>query len=98
MRVAAALLLVETLVFSTNAGGVERASSSGSSILRAASRAMGRLGTNATIEAVGQIKAEGRTGSYSETVRMRDGAFVARSRYTMFGDAEGYDGRIRWRQ
>src|SRR5206468_1944248 len=46
----------------------------------------------------GSIDAEGRTGDYREVVRMRDGAFVSHAQYSLFGEGDGYDGRVRWKQ
>jgi len=94
MRIACALLLVELLL----ASAAPAAPSRGQSVLSAASRAMGRFPAGATVEARGTIEAEGRTGDFSETVRMRDGAFVSHAQYSLFGEGDGYDGRVRWKQ
>ena len=59
---------------------------------------MGRFDPRATYEFQGSVDAEGRTGDYRETIRARDGAFVTRAQYRMFADAEGYNGRVRWKQ
>jgi hypothetical protein len=93
VRVATALLLVELM-----AGTSETAGSPALRVLAAANRAMGRLPSNASYELRGSIDAEGRTGNYREAVRMRDGAFAARSQFKLFGEADGYDGRRAWHQ
>lgn len=67
-------------------------------VLDAAAQAMGRFDPKFVIEMRGSVEAEGRIGDYQEAVRARDGAFVSRSRYKLFGEANGFDGRIRWKQ
>src|SRR4051794_6687412 len=94
MRVGGALLLIETLLVSAAPAPPPVAPK----VLSAAARAMGRFDPSATVEMRGSILAEGRTGDYRETVRMRDGAFVSRAKYRQFGEGDGYDGRVRWKQ
>lgn len=94
MRVTLVLLLVELAAYPGVAAGMPSAQS----VLRAAEREMGRFPPAATIEALGTIDAEGRSGEFRETVRMRDGAFGSSARYHLFTDSDGYNGRVRWRQ
>jgi hypothetical protein len=94
MRVGAALLLIELLLGTATATA---APPPAQQVLSAAAKAMGRLEPGTT-EARGQIEAEGRTGDYRELIRSRDGAYVTRFTYQRFGEADGYDGRIRWKQ
>ena len=94
MRVAMALVLVEILLVSAAPAPASRARS----VLTAAARAMGRFDPNATMELTGRIDAEGRTGDYREVVRMRDGAYTTHAQYSLFGEGDGYDGRIHWKQ
>src|SRR4051812_26157478 len=94
MRVAMALALVEMLL----ASAAPAASPGAQSVLSAAGRAMGRFDPRATMEMRGSIDAEGRTGDYREAVRMRDGAFASHAQYASFGEGDGYDGRVRWKQ
>jgi len=94
MRVACGLLFVELLL----ASAAPAAPPNAQSVLRAAARVMGRFEPGATIELRGSIDAEGRTGDFREAVRMRDGAFVSHAQYSLFGEGEGYDGRLRWKQ
>ncbi len=94
MRVATALLLVELIAGSAASAAPPNARS----VLAAAERAMGRYPPNATYELHGSVTAEGRTGDFRETVRMRDGAFVSRQRYAAFGETDGFDGRLAWHQ
>jgi len=93
MRVGAALLLIELVLGTATAATPPRAQR----VLGEAAKAMGRLELGTT-EARGQIEAEGRTGDYSELIRSRDGAYVTRFTYQRFGEADGYDGRVRWKQ
>src|SRR4051812_30048813 len=93
MRVAMALALVEMLLASA-----APAAPTTQSVLSAAARAMGRFDPSSTMELHGSIDAEGRTGDYREAVRMRDGAFVSHAQYALFGEGDGYDGRVRWKQ
>jgi hypothetical protein len=95
MRIVAALLLVEIAASSPAAASSD---SQGRAILRAAAHAMGRLDRRSAIEAEGRIDASGLSGRYSELTRVRDGAFVTRSAYRLFSEADGYDGRRRWKQ
>jgi hypothetical protein len=94
MRVGARLLLVELLLACSACGAAPNAQST----LAAARRAMGAYDAGATTQAVGHVEAEGRTGDFRETVRNRDGAYVTSMRYKMFGEADGFDGRIHWKQ
>jgi hypothetical protein len=94
MRVGVALPLVELLLASAAPAAPPKART----VLSTAARAMGRYDPNLTMELRGSIDAEGRTGEYRETVRMRDGAFVSQTRYNLFSEGEGYDGHIRWKQ
>lgn len=96
MRIGIILLLVELLAWAP-AAAASGAPSRAQSVLNAAARAMGRLESSVTIEARGSIDAEGRTGEYREVVRMSDGAFVTSSQFSLFGEADGYDGRRRWK-
>jgi len=93
MRVAAALLLIELSLVSA----APHPSRSAHSVLNAAARAMGPIG-GGTMEARGQIQAEGRNGDYRERVRATDGAYVTRFTYSLFGEADGFDGRTHWKQ
>jgi len=94
MRVAYGLLLVEILLASAAPAAPPRAQS----VLSAASRAMGRFDPSSTMELRGSIDAEGRTGDYREAIRMLDGACVSHAQYRLFGEGDGYDGRVRWKQ
>jgi hypothetical protein len=94
MRVGIGLLLIELLLGSATAAAPPGAQS----VLNAAGRAMGQLDAAAATEARGHIEAEGRTGEFRETVRARDDAYVTRSSYELFGEADGYDGHVRWKQ
>lgn len=67
-------------------------------VLRDAARAMGRLPLDETLDGRGSITAEGRTGEYRESVRSRDGAYRMQERYSLLGEAEGYDGHVHWKQ
>jgi hypothetical protein len=93
MRVALALVLVEISLASPVPAAPIRAQP----VLDAAARAMGRFDSPA-VQLHGVIEAEGRTGDFREAVRTRDGAYVTQAQYKMFGDAEGYNGRVRWKQ
>src|SRR5262245_52103001 len=95
MRVGATLLFIELLLGSATAVA---AAPSAQSVLAAASRAMGRFDPKTSMEARGEIEAEGRTGKYREAVRPRDGAFLVSKSYSLFGESDGYDGRVRWWQ
>lgn len=68
------------------------------SVLNAAARAMGRFDAGAIVEVRGTVEAEGRTGDFREAIRVRDGAFVSRAVYKAFSEADGFDGRVRWKQ
>src|SRR5437763_11924622 len=59
---------------------------------------MGRFERRSIIEMRGSTVAEGRTGDYRESVRMKDGAVVSRSRFDLFGEVDGFDGRLAWHQ
>src|SRR3954452_8540196 len=94
MRVGAALLLIELLLGTATATA---APPPAQQVLNAAAKAMGRLEPGTT-EAHGQVEAEGRTGDYRELIRSRDGLYVTRFTYQRFGEADGYDGHVRWKQ
>lgn len=93
-KLATTFLLLSTL----DAGATTAHSPSAERVLSEAARAMGRFERGKATEMSGSIAAEGRTGAYRELVRMRDGAYVTRAQYKLFGGGEGLDGRIRWKQ
>lgn len=94
MLVAAIGSLIELLFVS----GVHEAQPDARVLLRGAAHAMGRPSGPRSLEAVGKVAAEGRTGYHDEVIRPTDGAFAIHDRFAQFTEAEAYNGQSHWRE